>query len=148
MNCSSVRDRPPALICRRQRSLIVQHLVRLVERFHVLLGAAAVGMTLMRQPLIKTLYFPVSVFARAENRIVILFDFESIQVGSALYAGDRRFSIRKANGCSLNLGFPVSSISELDRFTKTHETAPAKLLGIWLTCWYFLRSHDPDIRAR
>ena len=86
MNGAGPGDRTTALrIVFVTRRFIMKHLVRLVQGFHFFFRAATVRVTLMGQPFIKALDLARrSIFARAEQRIVILIRVESIQSGTAL----------------------------------------------------------------
>ena len=86
LNGAGLSDRTTALrIVFVARRFIMKHLVGFVQGFHFAFRTATVRVTLMGQPLIKALDLARrSIFARAEQRIVIFTRVESIQSGTAL----------------------------------------------------------------
>ena len=86
MSRGGLGDWPLALrIVLLARRFIMQYLIRFVQGFHFFFGAAAVRVTLMGQPLIETLDLTVrSIFARANDSIVIFTRVRSVHAGTAL----------------------------------------------------------------
>ena len=85
MNGAGPSDRTALRIVFVARRFIMKHPVRLIQGFHFVLSAAAIRVTLMGQPLVKALDLARrSIFARAEQRIVVFIRVESIQSGTAL----------------------------------------------------------------
>ena len=70
-SCAS-RPKAAGRIVSPARFFIVQHAIRFIERLHIFLGPAAIGMPLVGRAFIKALDIPArSIIAGAENLVII-----------------------------------------------------------------------------